>query len=99
MNLNIDTTDKEFVVTKAPSAKLGNDNVQRTDKDSGLPQWITQVVVTDPSGGEIINITTDGEMPDLAVGDIIEPTHLVAIPWYTNGRAGVAYRARHLVSD
>jgi hypothetical protein len=55
--------------------------------------WATQVVVTDESGGEVIRINTSGEPPDVQVGDVVKVSNLVAIPWATNGRSGVAFRA------
>jgi hypothetical protein len=94
MELNIDLSGKELVVTKNPEPKLDHNGVQRPDKQTGDPIWSTQVVVTDHTGGEVIKIATKGEAgPDVEVGDEVEVTRLVAIPWATNGRSGIAYRA------
>lgn len=97
MILNIDTRDKDFVVTKAPAPKLDNQNEQRSDKETGQPLWMTEVVVTDDSGGEIIRLTTAGEKPTFQAGDPVNPLGLVAVPWATNGRSGIAYRASAIV--
>lgn len=93
MILNLDVTNKEFVVTKDPSAKVDQSGNQRVNKATGEPRWVTEVVVTDISGGEIININTVGSMPDVQVGDELEVTDLVAVPWASNGRTGIAYQA------
>lgn len=99
MNLNIDTTDKEFVVTQAPQPKLDQNGEPRTDKITGMALWATQMVVTDESGGEIIRVNTIGEPPKIDVGDPVLPQNLVALPWASNGRSGVAYRADAIVED
>jgi hypothetical protein len=91
--LNIDVAGKEFRVTEGPHPKVDNQGMQRSDKQSGQPIWSTQIVVTDESGGEIIKVSTAGKAPDLEVGEEVEVIDLIAIPWATNGRSGVAYRA------
>lgn len=96
MILTIDTAGKDFQVTKAPSEKLDQHGTQRIDKQTGEPVWCTQVVVTDDDGGEIITISTAGGRPEVETGDLVEPQALVAIPWNTNGRAGIAYRAQSI---
>ena len=96
MILNIDVTGKELVVTKSPEAKRDQSGAQRTNRVTGDPLWSTQVVVTDSSGGEVINITTEGDAPDVRVGDDVEVFDLIASPWASNGRSGVSYRADSL---
>lgn len=93
--LNVDVTDKEFVVTKAPLPKTDNEGNQRTSKDQ-LPLWSTQLVVTDPDGGSIINVSTEGDRPDVEVRDEVDVHGLIAFPWFSNGKSGVAYRAESI---
>src|SRR4051794_22652582 len=93
MNLNIDLTRKELVVTRNPEPKKDSAGEQRREKQTEEPLWATQVVVTDESGGDIIKITTVGRRPAVQVGALVEADRLVATPWATNGRSGVAYRA------
>jgi hypothetical protein len=94
VDLNIDVMDKEFVVTKDPEPKLDQNGDQRISKTTGLPLWSVQLVVTDDSGGEIIKVNVDQmKAPDVRKGDIVEVVKLVALPWTTNGRSGVAFRA------
>jgi hypothetical protein len=58
--------------------------------------WSTQVFVLDDDGGEVIAITTAGEKPDVKVGQPVSVSNLEALPWATNGRNGVAFRATEL---
>jgi hypothetical protein len=51
----------------------------------------------DETGGEVINVTLAGNaMPKVNVGAVVAPVELEAMPWATNGRNGVAYRAKTL---
>jgi hypothetical protein len=93
MILNIDVSGKDFQVTRPSRAKIDHLGVQRADKDTNEPQWMTELVVTDDSGGEVIKVTTTGKQPDLERGDAVEVFGLVAIPWANGGKAGVAFRA------
>lgn len=96
MILNIDTDDKDFQVTRMPSPKLDGKGDPRVEKGTGQPLWSTELVVTDDSGGEIIKITTAGEAPDVKVSDPVEVYDLIAFPWATNGRSGIAFKAREI---
>lgn len=88
-------TGKDAVVTRAPQPKLDQTGTQRINKSSGKPLWTTQVCVTDQTGGEIISVATEGiSPPDVDTGEEVELTAVVAIPWATNGRSGVSYRAQ-----
>ncbi|NES26278.1 hypothetical protein GCE86_27655 [Micromonospora terminaliae] len=94
MKLYVDTQSKQVQVTKDPAPK--NDPTggnQKTEKGTGRPLWSTQVFVLDETGGEIITITTAGEKPGVTVGQLVAVEQLEAIPWATNGRNGVAFRA------
>lgn len=93
MILTINTADKDFVVTKAPEEKLDQNGEPRKDKQTGEGLWTTQVVVTDESGGEVISVKTKGAPGDLRVGDVVEVSNMVAIPWHTNGRSGISFTA------
>jgi hypothetical protein len=55
-------------------------------------------ILTDNEGGEVITITTAGERPDVTVGQIVHLVSLEALPWATNGRNGVAFRAESINS-
>lgn len=98
MKLYVDTTGKQVTVSKDPEPKKDQNGNQRSDKGTGRLMWSTQVFVLDENGGEVITITTAGEMPNVKVGELVAVEQLEAIPWATNGRNGVAFRAISLKS-
>jgi hypothetical protein len=93
MKLYVDTKGKQVTVSKDPEPKKDQSGNQRSDKVTGRLMWSTQVFVLDETGGEVLTITTAGEKPDVMVGQLIAVEQLEAIPWATNGRNGVAFRA------
>ena len=96
MKLYVDTTGKQVTVSKDPEPKNDQNGNQRSEKGTGRLMWSTQVFVLDETGGEVIAITTAGEKPSVKVGQLVAPVQLEAIPWATNGRNGVAFRATEL---
>ena len=50
----------------------------------------------DEPGGEMLNVTIAGQMPKVTVGTAVGLVELEAIPWATNGKNGVAFRARQI---
>lgn len=96
MRLFVDTQKVTFTVTRNPEPKNDQDGKQRHRRQDGAPMWTTQVMALDESGGEVINITVAGQQPSATVGQMVTPVNLEAIPWATNGRSGVAYRADEL---
>jgi hypothetical protein len=46
----------------------------------------------------VIVVTTAGERPNVKVGQPVTLSKLEALPWSTNGRNGVAFRASELKS-
>jgi hypothetical protein len=97
MKLYVDTNGKQVTVTKDPVAKNdGQTDRQKTERGTGRPMWSTQVFVLDDDGGEVITITTAGEKPNVKVGQVVAVSKLEALPWATNGRNGVAFRAEEI---
>ncbi|MCP2341029.1 hypothetical protein [Actinomadura rupiterrae] len=96
MRLIVDTSDKQVTVTKVSEEKTDQNGRQRTERNTGRPMWSTQVFVLDNDGGEILTITTAGEKPNVKVGQPVIVSELEALPWSTNGRSGVAFRAAEL---
>ncbi|MFY1652468.1 hypothetical protein ACN27J_16420 [Solwaraspora sp. WMMB762] len=96
MKLYVDITGKQVTVSKDPEPKNDQNGSQRSEKGTGRLMWSTQVFVLDETGGEVITITTAGEKPNVTVGQLVNPVQWEAIPWATNGRSGVAYRATEL---
>jgi hypothetical protein len=96
MKLYVDTSAKQVTVTKDPVEKTDTNGRQRTERGTGRPMWSTQVMVLDDDGGEVISITTAGEKPNVMVGQSLTVSKLEALPWATNGRNGVAFRAEEI---
>lgn len=97
MKLQIDTTGKTFTVTKAVEEKKDQNGRQKADRNTNELLWTVQVMALDETGGEVINVTLAGNaMPKVNVGSVVVPAELIAMPWATNGRNGVAYKAKTL---
>lgn len=96
MKLYVDTRSKQVTVTKESVEKTEQNGRQRTERGTGRPMWSTQVFVLDDDGGEVINVTTAGERPNVKVGQVVVVSDLEALPWATNGRNGVAFRATEI---
>ena len=96
MKLYVDTSGKQVTVSMDPGPKNDQNGNQRVEKGTGRLMWSTQVFVLDENGGEVITITTAGEKPQVKVGQLVTVQQLEAIPWATNGRNGVAFRAIEL---
>lgn len=94
--LYVETKGMVFQASKAPEPKLDQNGQQKSEKGTGRPMWTTQVFVLTEDGGEVIAVTTVGEKPDVKVGQSLTIVGLEAIPWATNGRNGVAFRATDL---
>jgi hypothetical protein len=96
MKLYVDTASKQVTVTKEPTEKVEQNGRQKVERGTGRPMWSTQVFVLDDDGGEVITITTAGERPNVKVGQQLTVSKLEALPWATNGRSGVAFRAEEI---
>ena len=96
MKLYVDTSTKQVTVSKDPVEKLEQNGRQKVERGTGRPMWSTQVFVQDDDGGEVIAITTAGERPNVRVGQLVTVSKLEALPWATNGRSGVAFRAEDI---
>jgi hypothetical protein len=97
MKLYVDTSAKQVTVTREPVEKQdGQSGRQKVERGTGRPMWSTQVFVLDDDGGEVITVTTAGERPNVSVGQLVSLSKLEALPWATNGRNGVAFRAEQI---
>jgi hypothetical protein len=99
MKLIVDTSTKQVMVSREPVEKTEQNGHQKVERGTGRPMWSTQVFVQDDEGGEVITVTTAGIKPDVAVGQLITLVKLEALPWATNGRNGVAFRAESISSS
>jgi hypothetical protein len=96
VKLYVDTSNKQVTVTKESVEKTDQNGRQKTERETGRPMWSTQVFVLDEDGGDILTVTTAGERPNVKVGQVVTLSKLEALPWATNGRNGVAFRAVEL---
>ena len=96
MKLHIETSAKQVTVTREAVEKTEQNGRQKVERGTGRPMWSTQVFVLDDDGGEVIAITTAGEKPNVKVGQLVAVSKLEALPWATNGRNGVAFRAEEI---
>ena len=96
MKLYVDTSGKTVTVSRETEPKNDQNGQQKVEKGTGRLMWSTQVFVLDETGGEVITITTVGEKPSVKVGQPVTVSNLEALPWATNGRNGVAFRATEL---
>ena len=93
--LRLDVTKYTFTVTRKPEPKVDQNGKQKYTRD-GAPMFQTQMQALDETGASILNATTAGEKPNVTVGQVVTPVGLEAIPWNTNGKHGVVYRASEL---
>ena len=96
MKVIVDTTDITFQVSRKSQPKVDEKGNQRSERGTGRPMWQTQVIAIDEDGGEVISVTTVGEMPSVEVGQFVVLDRLEAKAWATNGRNGTAFRAASL---
>jgi hypothetical protein len=96
VKIYVDTTGITFTVAKKAQPKVDEKGNQRSERNTGRPMWQTQVVALDETGGEVINVTTVGEIPSVEVGQFVAVEALEAKAWATNGRNGTAFRAASL---
>src|SRR5262249_14594440 len=85
-----------FVVSRAPQPKNDNDGRQKTDRETGAPLCVTELVAMDETGAEVIKVTTSGE-PKVVKRQLITVVRLVATPWIIDGGGGVAFGADAIV--
>ena len=95
LKLILDTRRLQLSVAANPTAKNDQNGKQKFTRD-GLPMWQTQLFALDEAGGDVLMVTTAGEKPTVSVGMVVTPVGLEAIPWSTNGKNGIVYRASEL---
>lgn len=90
--IKVDISGSRYSVGVVPRPKNDMEGRQRTDRMTGTPLFVTQLIKLDDDGAEIITVTTPGA-PDVGQGAEVRPVNLVAIPWQQGQRSGVAFRA------
>jgi hypothetical protein len=95
MKLLVDTSEIQFTAGRPFAPKTDQAGVQRTEKGTGRPLFVVQLVAIDGTGAETINVTVAGENPPLLTQGQLRPVGLEAIPWVKSNTssAQVAFRA------
>ena len=96
MKLMVDVSDVQFTVGRPFAPKTDQAGAQRTEKGTGRPLHVVQLVAIDGTGAETINVTVAADTPPrLTQGQSVMPEGLEAIPWVKSNTssAQVAFRA------
>jgi hypothetical protein len=96
MKLMVDVSEVSFTVGRPFAPKTDQAGAQRTEKGTGRPLHVVQLVAIDGTGAETINVTVAVENPPvLRQGQSVSPVGLEAIPWVksNSSSAQVAFRA------
>ena len=100
MKLMVDVSEIQFTVGRPWQPRLDQNGVQKTEKGTGRPLHVVQLVAIDETGAETINVTMAADSPPrLTQGQSVMPEGLEAIPWVKNNTnsAQVAFRATAIV--
>ncbi len=104
MKLVLDTSWLAFAVGSEPEPVIDFETKQHKTDDQGQPIYAVQLIASyrdDRSGkqkSEIVSVKLAGAPTTLPIGTPVKPVDLVAVPWATSERNGVAYRAAGLES-
>jgi hypothetical protein len=100
MDLMIDTSGVEFQVSKPFEPRFDKDGNLRRDKQGGtnLPLHAAQLVAWTQAGSEtlLVTVATDAP-PELMQKQSVRIEGLQAMPWVSDGKPRVAFRARAVV--
>jgi hypothetical protein len=99
MKLFVDTSQVAFTVTQVAQEKQDEKGRQKADRNTGELLWTVQVLAIDSrddKGGELLKVTVAGQPPKVTMNQAVSLPELEAMPWATNGRSGVAYRAKSI---
>lgn len=101
MDLMIDTAGVEFQVSRPFEPRMDREGNHRRDKQqggSGLPLHATQLVAWTNAGSETVLVTVAAdEPPKLTQKQWVTIEGLQAMPWVSDGKPKVAFRARAVV--
>jgi hypothetical protein len=99
MKLFVDTSTVTFTVTQVAQEKQDEKGRQKADRITGELLYTAQMLAIDSRddrGGELLMVTVAGQPPKLTMGQAVILAELEAMPWATNGRSGVAFRAKSI---
>ena len=89
----LDTSRVRYLVTTEAKEKRDQNGAQKIDRKTGELLFQFQVMALDETGGEMLTVTVAGILPKVTVGQYVHLVEREALPWATNGRSGIAYRA------
>jgi hypothetical protein len=92
VNLELKTDGVDFVVSKLPEPKNDETGTQKADRTTGELLFVTELVVMDDSGADVIKVTTGGA-PKIAKRQMVAVSGLRVMHWVMEGRSGLAFRA------
>ncbi len=101
MRLMVDVSEVQFTVGRPFAPRTDQNGAQKTEKGTGRPLHVVQLVAIDEAGAETINVTVaDENPPRLTQGQSVRPVGLEAIPWVKSNTnsAQVAFRATAITS-
>ena len=103
IRIPVDITKAQYLVTSNTGPKIADrrTGVQKIDKKTELPMWVTELTQISAKGGaRVLQVTTLSEtQPALSIGETVVPEGLEAMPWESKDndtgatRFGIAYRA------
>jgi hypothetical protein len=96
MKLLVDTSKVQLSVGRPFGPKTDQNGAQKTEKGTGRPLSVAQLIALDETGAETINVTVAGEnLPLLTPGQPVKVEGLEAIPWVKSNTNSVqvAFRA------
>jgi hypothetical protein len=96
MLLELKTEGVDFVVSKMPEPKNDENGAQKADRTTGELLFVTELVVMDDSGAEVIKVTTSGQ-PKVAKRQMVTLRGLRVMHWAMEGRSGLSFRADSMV--
>jgi len=99
LKLVLDTSWLTFTIGSEPEPVIDFETKQHKTDDQGQPIYAVQLIASyrdDRSGkqkSEILSVKLAGTPTTLPIGTPVRVAGLVAVPWATSERNGVAYRA------
>ena len=79
-----------------PEPKNDETGTQKADRTTGELLFVTEMVVMDDSGAEVIKVTTGGA-PKVTKRQMVTVTGLRVMHWAMEGRSGLSFRADSVV--
>ena len=96
MKLYVDTSAKQVTVTREPVEKTDAERPSEDRARDGQADVVDAGVRPGRRGRRGHHRDYGRERPNVTVGQLVTVSKLEALPWATNGRNGVAFRAEQI---